>query len=74
MFSLPMLLLAPEVTGRVACGVLSGGWALGSGHGARVLRSAKYVPAERAALPRGGPAMNELRQFSSSGYEFQRPA
>jgi cardiolipin synthase len=57
MFSLPMLLLAPEVTGFWHVVLLVGGWGFGiPGTVLGYYAAAKYVPAARAALKEGRQA------------------
>jgi cardiolipin synthase (CMP-forming) len=57
MFSLPMLLLAPEVTGFWHAVLLIGGWGFGiPGTVLGYYAAAKYVPAARAALREGRQA------------------
>jgi cardiolipin synthase (CMP-forming) len=54
MFALPMLLLAPEVTGAWHALLLVGGWGFGlPGTALGYYAAAKYVPAARAALAQG---------------------
>jgi cardiolipin synthase len=54
MFALPMLLLAPEVTGGWHVVLLIGGWGFGvPGTVLGYYAAAKYVPAARAALAEG---------------------
>lgn len=57
MFALPMLLLAPEVTGGWHALLLTGGWGFGiPGTALGYYAAAKYVPAARAALAEGRQA------------------
>ena len=57
MFALPMLLLAPEVTGGWHVLLLVGGWGFGiPGTVLGYYAAAKYVPAARAALQEGRQA------------------
>jgi cardiolipin synthase (CMP-forming) len=57
MFALPMLLLAPEVTGFWHVVLLIGGWGFGiPGTVLGYYAAAKYVPAARAALAEGRQA------------------
>jgi hypothetical protein len=57
MFALPMLLLAPEVTGAWHVVLLIGGWGFGiPGTVLGYYAAAKYVPAARAALAEGRQA------------------
>jgi cardiolipin synthase len=57
MFALPMLLLAPEVTGGWHVVLLVGGWGFGiPGTALGYYAAAKYVPAARAALREGRQA------------------
>jgi cardiolipin synthase len=57
MFALPMLLLAPEVTGGWHALLLVGGWGFGiPGTALGYYAAAKYVPAARAALRDGRQA------------------
>ena len=57
MFALPMLLLAPEVTGGWHVVLLIGGWGFGiPGTALGYYAAAKYVPAARAALREGRQA------------------